>query len=338
MRKIYLVLIALGTIAIAASGQIKLTYKSQALAIGTSHDFVFNKEANEGAAGANVLWDFSGLQPVERTLTSHMLSTDSFLQSKEIPQANTIIEEFGNHFYFNVQNDVMEQYGTVSGNVITRYDQPFLKLKFPFTFGDKYTGNYSGVQESANSKVSVKGTYEVYGDAYGTLILPNSITVENVLRVKQTRTIDNGNGNSLQEITFRWYSKDVRYPVLVIIKYVTATSSNVAEVAMYAHAGEHNKSATTIGSVEAFSNLEVFPNPVENQLTVSFSLGSASKVSLRIIDETGRSVETLMNSKKLDSGKYNYTFSANNKTIKPGLYYLQVVSGKDLFTKKIVKR
>ena len=90
------------------------------------------------------------------------------------------------------------------------------------------------------------------GDAYGSLILPNNITVENVLRVKQSRTFDNGNGNSLQEITYRWYSTDVRYPILVIIKYVTATSSNIAEVAMYAHAGDRNKSATTIGSVERF--------------------------------------------------------------------------------------
>jgi hypothetical protein len=267
-----------------------------------------------------------------------MLNPDSFQQSKEIPQANTIIEEFGNHFYFNVQNDIMEQYGTVSGNVITKYDQPFLKLKFPFTYGDRYTGNYSGVQETANSKVPVKGTYEVYGDAYGTLILPNSITIENVLRVKQTRTIDNGNGNSLQEITYRWYSTNVRYPILVIIKYVTPTSTNIAEVAMYAHAGDKNKSATPINNVEAFSGLEVYPNPVENQLTVSFNIGSASKVSIRIIDETGRAVKVLMNSKKLDAGNYNYTFSADEKSIKPGLYYLQVVSGKDLYTKKIVKR
>jgi hypothetical protein len=338
MRKINLILIGLGLISLVVSGQIKLTFKAQALAIGTSHDFIFNKETNEGAAGANVLWDFSGLQPVSRTLTSHMLNPDSFQQSKEIPQANTIIEEFGNHFYFNVQNDIMEQYGTVCGNVVTKFDQPFLKLKFPFTYGDRYTGNYSGIQESANSKVPVKGTYEILGDAYGTLILPNSITVENVLRVKQSRTIDNGTGNSLQEITYRWYSKDVRYPILVIIKYVTASSSNIAEVAMYAHAGEHNKSATTIGSVEAISNLEVFPNPVENQLTVCFNLGSAGKISLRIIDETGRTVETLMSSKKLDSGTYNYAFNTSNKTFRPGFYYLQVVSGKDLYTKKIVKR
>jgi len=338
MKKFYLVLIGLGAFAFFANGQIKLTFNSQALVIGTSHDFIFNQAVSEGTDGANVLWDFSGLQPVARKLTSHMLNPDSFLQSKEIPQANTIIEEFGNHFYFNVQNDIMEQYGTVSGNVVTRFDQPFLKLRFPFTYGDRYTGNYSGVQESANSKIPIKGTYEVYGDAYGTLILPNSITVENVLRVKQSRTIDNGNGNSLQEITYRWYSKDVRYPILVIIKYITATSSNIAEVAMYAHAGDRNKSATTIGSVETFSNLEVYPNPVENQLTVGFNLGSANKVSIRIIDETGRTFKTLMSSKKLDAGNYSYTFSANENTIKPGLYYLQVASGNDLFTKKIVKR
>jgi len=336
MRKIYILLACLASFSLVLNGQIKLTYNSHSLVIGTSHDFIFTKNVDEGTSGSNVIWDFSGLQPIEKTLTSHMLDPVSLDKSSEIPEANTVIEEFGNYFYFKVQNDIMEQYGTVCCNTVIKYDKPFLKIKFPFTYGDKETGSYSGVQESADSKTPVSGNYEVSADAYGTLILPN-VTLNNVLRVKQSRTIDYGNGNVTTEITFRWYTANVRYPILVIIKYITPKSTYVAETALYAHAGEQAKSAAEIQTPELLSNLDAYPNPYDDNLTISYNLGKPEKVKIEIYDASGNIFKNVIGGAKQDAGVHNMTINTTESNFKPGIYYVRVTINETPFTKKVVK-
>ncbi|MCK7537571.1 MAG: hypothetical protein MZV63_44760 [Marinilabiliales bacterium] len=62
----------------------------------------------------------------------------------DIPEANTVLEEFGVKFFFKSNGNIMEQYGTVTANTITKYDKPFVKMVFPFDYGDVYSGDFSG--------------------------------------------------------------------------------------------------------------------------------------------------------------------------------------------------
>ncbi len=339
MKKIYLILLGIAISAFILNGQISLNYSTHRIIAGDSHDFKFANNTSEGVSGNNIIWDYSGLKYNGKTLTSHMLNPANIDKSNEIPQANTIIEEFGNYFYFNVENNIMEQYGAVSCNTITKYDKPFLKLKFPFTYGDKATGDYSGIQLSNNSQVPVKGTYEVESDGYGTLILPGNITIDNVLRVKQTRTIDYGNNSeNLTETTYRWYSSNVRYPLLVIIKYKTSQKEYISQTAVYAHAGEQLKSATSIPPVNADLDLQVFPNPYNDKLTINYAIQKSGKVKIELYDNEGKLINTIVNIKKQDAGNYNLTLSAGKLGTKAGIYYVRATFNDNSIIKKIIKQ
>lgn len=339
MRKKLFTILGLAGLVLILNAQTKLTYKNQALRVGDSHDFVFMKETGEGPAGANAVWDFSELQPTEKTLTSHMQDPATLEKGKDIQEANTVIEEFGNQFFFSVNNNIMEQYGTVSCNTVTKYDKPMVKLKFPFAYGDVVTGEYSGVQESQNSKTAVKGMYEIAGDAYGTLILPGDVTINNVLRVKQTRTIEFEKANKLTEITYRWYTYNVRYPLLVIIKYVNGKTVNIAETAMYAHVGEkRTKSATAIDLTESsYSNFDVYPVPFENKLSISYGLNKPEKVKIELFDMSGRHLETISPSQVQPKGIHTLTFSASSE-YKSGVYYIRLTVGDNSYLKKAIKQ
>jgi hypothetical protein len=72
-----------------------------------------------------------------------MYSAYTETNSFDIPEANTILEEFETKFYFRASNDKIEQFGSVSkNNTITKYDKPFVKMVFPFNYGDTYSGNF----------------------------------------------------------------------------------------------------------------------------------------------------------------------------------------------------
>ncbi len=337
MKKILSVVWGATIMVTLLNGQIKLTYQSHGFRPGDSHPFIFMKNSDEGPSGANVIWDFSQLEKTNKTLTSHMMEPINTPQAQAISNANFVLEEFGNYFYFNSNSSIMEQYGTVSGNVVTLYDKPLLKLKFPLSYGKKITGFYSGVQKSPTSNIPIKGSYEIYADAYGTLILPNQITIENVLRVKQTRTIEYENGSAITEVTYRWYAADVRYPILVIIKYVTNQQSYVAETAMYANAGSHKKAATQISSIDNTSTFEVYPNPFETQLTINFSLNKSSKINVDLYDISGKHLKTIVKQVKYPQGGNSIILNASELNLQNGSYYLKISTENESITKKIMK-
>ena len=337
MKNTYLFLVSLVICSINLNSQTILKYNTHGIVIGTSHDFIFTNNEDEGLSGANVIWDFSDLVPANKNLTSHMLNPSNLDNSVEIIQANAVIEEFGNHYYFKVTDKGLEQYGTVCCNTVTKFDVPFLKLKFPFAYGDKVSGNYSGTQQSQNAKIAVNGTYEVAGDAYGTLILPGNIAIENVLRVKQTRTFNN-ECNGITEITYRWYTDDVRYPLLVVIKLVTPKESYVSQTAVYAHAGDRNKSATSISSpAEAVNFVKAFPVPFRNQLTISYSLANEENVWINICDLDGRFSQSVLNNSRQTAGYHENLLSNSDLKLMPGIYYIKLSIGNKIYMKKVIK-
>ncbi|MCX7985625.1 MAG: T9SS type A sorting domain-containing protein [Bacteroidales bacterium] len=338
MKKMVLTIAGFLGCVLLLSGQITLTYKTHGFRPGDSHDFVFLTPASEGAEGANVVWDFSQLERTNRTLTSHMLDISSAPQAEGLSNANFALEEFGNYFYFNNNNKSMEQWATVSGNSILKYDKPIVKLKFPLNYGYKISGNYSGVQTCPSCSTTVSGTYEVFADAYGTIILPNQVVIDNVLRVKQTRTIQFGQGSSITEITYRWYSADVRYPVFVIIKYVTPQHSYTSETAMYAHAGTHKKSATAVEQTISNSTFEVFPNPFDNQVTLRIKLANTSKLTIELYDLSGKLIHSFYKHHRFTAGEQDLVLSTEKFRLQNSYYYLKISDGKQTWIEKVIKQ
>ncbi len=338
MKKIYLIILGVSLIGITIIGQTILTYSTHGLIPGTSHDFIFTNNKDEGPGGANVIWDFSDLTPSNKTLTSHMLKPVNLENSNEIIQANTVIEEFGNLFYFKVNTDIIEQYGTVSCNTVTIYDKPFVKLKFPFSYGDKVTGNYSGIQQSANTKVPVKGTYEISGDAFGTLILPGNITINDVLRVRQIRTIENDDKSIITEITYRWYIDNVRYPLFVIVKYLTPKESYTYQTAYYAHAGDRYKSATSITDLQSINEFSAYPSPYHEQLTISYEIEKDGNVQIDLFDISGRLAKTILNNTKQTAGYHYMPVTDNEIKLLPGVYYVRLSFDNITYMKKVIKQ
>src|SRR6056297_1580834 len=157
MKKIYLSFLIGFLCIFQLHAQIRLEKTSHALRNGDQHNFHMSSKAMPGPAGPNQTWDFSDLEK-NGQLTSHMFPILKGKEAVNFPQCNTVLEEFGNHFYFRVSNYMMKQYGTLTANgSLISYDKAFIKMVFPFNFGDYYSGDYSGSVINKTNSTTIKG-------------------------------------------------------------------------------------------------------------------------------------------------------------------------------------
>jgi len=340
MKKTFLLVCGLA-VAFVVQSQTILTYKSHGLIPNEKNPMVITKYIEPGVAGQNAIWDFSNLEATSDFIGNiqEPFETKGF---NNFPNSNTVLEEFGNFFFFNVNGQQMEQngYSTGNGSVYIQYNKPFIKMKYPFSFNSSYNGSFEGSYNSNEKQVGeIVGTYDVTGDGIGTLLLPGGKKILNALRVKEVKSYKQTISNSsvdIEDITYRWYVNEHRFPVLVLIKstylYQNGQSNNSTRAAY---------NSNIISSVESPISengfgLEIFPNPYQDKVNINLRLESASKVNITVYDLIGKRISILVD-KFESAGEFNYTFSAKELGLATGTYLVKTRVNNKESTKKIVE-
>ncbi len=76
-----------------------------------------------------------------------------------------------------------------------------------------------------------------------------------------------------------------------------------------------------------------YPNPFNPVTTIRYSLAESGNISIKIYDETGREVATLVNGFKTQ-GEHSAVF--NGKNLASGIYYYRLSAGKFIQVKKLI--
>jgi len=77
-----------------------------------------------------------------------------------------------------------------------------------------------------------------------------------------------------------------------------------------------------------------YPNPAADQITVGFSLASAERVSLVLMDGQGREVKRILNQVSRSSGRYTQTIDLDG--LASGPYLCQLITTSGIYTQRIV--
>ncbi len=80
------------------------------------------------------------------------------------------------------------------------------------------------------------------------------------------------------------------------------------------------------------SNVQVYPNPVTDQVNLKYDLSRSSNVTIKILDVLGNDIITLY-SQREEPGEKNYSYALNGKLTR-GFYFIRVVAG----TESVIKR
>ncbi len=338
MKRFYNFLLVVSVSSAISAQNVVLTHNNHALSADNTNQMKLTKYVSPGNGGENMLWDFSNLEEVN-DFEGFIKSSYEVDEENIFPESNVVLNEFGNKFYFKLNEESLEQYGMASssGKVVIEYDRPYVKMKYPFQYGNSFTGSYGGTYKSSNLEVEIDGTYEVEADGYGKLILPDGVEIKNTLRVvsKRLYTRKFSNPNDVEIITYRWYNDTERFPLLVLttIKSTTNGKSSTSYQAAY-----RETVATAIEEIDVeLFDVKIYPNPFENQFTIDYSVQKDADILIELYDNTGKKVKTLVEN-KLQQGNYTYQYNAKENNLSQGVYFINyLVDGKLTSTKKIVQ-
>lgn len=325
--------------------QTVLNFQTHAISAGTTNTMKLAAYMEPGVSGNNAIWNFTKLE-----LTGNFEGTSEYSgnhkHSSVFNMANVAVEEFGNFFFFEVNESAILQHGFLSkdGSTMIVYENPFEKLKFPFAFGDSFSGNYSGSISSGCSNGTITGQYAVQADGHGSLLLPGNVSYDNVLRVKETKSyVQNVNDSAthVEIITHRWYIADNTYPILTLIsksfRYANNSSGNSTQAAYNPALLLKPGSNFAVNSTARLLNFNVFPNPSTDVFNIEFTLEKESDVNLTLFDINGRAMQEILQS-RLEKGKYNHSISARETSIPHGVYLLKLIVNGSESSMKVVRQ
>jgi len=334
MKKYILPLVAvLVCLSLNLGAQVVLTYNTQGLLPDTKNFMKLMEYAEPGNGGANVVWDFTTIKD-KADFTGSIYSTAESSGAAIFPETNTALEEFGNYFFFTGDNDSIVQYGYMpgKGSSYIKYDKPFVKMIYPFTYGNSFSGDFFGATYAGNSAINtIQGQYNVTADAQGKLLLPNGVVHPNVIRVKEDKIStyqSKNNSYTVEDITYRWYASYSRYPVLVLIKSSPTACGNGITLAAYnsnvpSQNSVSSASSGSINNLDNGNNISIFPNPTDKLATISFVLSEKSNIDIKIVDAKGRFVNQVALG-VYPAGEQNITFNANELMLEHGVYFVKV--------------
>ena len=261
-----------------------------------------------GSSGKNLYWDFSMLQPINENYSLNYFIPDSTRMDRLCGQ------EHNTRYYFRQQQDSLQAVGYENSTTYMEYTQPELRMHFPFTYGDTLFSYFTGKGEYCHRlPLAVKGYTRVVADAEGELKLPEFETVKKALRVRSLRHYTETGKDSVEMTldTYAWYADGIRYPVFESVKTILSKKGDKKD-----EKGESLRDTTVFstsffyppqlqtsqiqtdsipadnkvavsGAATVFTEAQLMPNPVVDNLYINFKLVRAAKVWFTVHSNIG---------------------------------------------------
>lgn len=84
---------------------------------------------------------------------------------------------------------------------------------------------------------------------------------------------------------------------------------------------------------KVLNNVKVYPNPISDQLNLSFNMSKDATVTVKIMDVLGNEITTLL-SERVNAGDQTKPFIIASR-ITSGFYFIRVSVGSEIITKRI---
>jgi hypothetical protein len=80
------------------------------------------------------------------------------------------------------------------------------------------------------------------------------------------------------------------------------------------------------------NNVQVYPNPVTDQINLKYDLSRYSNVTIKIVDVLGNEIITPF-SQRVEPGEQSFSYALNGKLTR-GFYFIRIIAG----TESVIKR
>lgn len=288
--------------------------------------------------GSTSVWNFTNLRAQLPLITENYVSPSTSTTSASYTGC-TVLQNAGTLFTYlksttspTTQTEVL---GLSSTTMSLKFTNSAILTKYPVSYGSTHTDNISGTFVYSVSG-TCSGNITTNADGLGTLNLPNSQSLTNVLRVKSVQTITLSYIipiGTLKQTVYNYYHSSQKFPI-VSINYTSITltgqTSTVTGV-VTGHSAYFTAQPVGINSQAINeSNFSIYPNPALNQFYLQLDNPNAKPVNVEISDLTGQKVKSIA----IGTGNINEAIATNGMT--KGLYFVKVTQGTAVSTRKLL--
>ncbi len=313
------------------------------------------------SSGSNHVWDFSNFTPSSQRVDTfkNVLSTSILyyiyftglsgatiagtqpdLTPVSLPITTISITEVYNFFKEAATSYSQLGFGAkFNGTQLpVKYDYPDVTLYFPVTYGEKDSCDFSyHVTIPSLGYYGEKKHRVNYVDGWGTIITPvdtfQAMRVISKIAVHDTIHMDTlgsfgGFSFNYNETEYKWYADNMGTPVMKISNR-TGTGAGTS-IEYNNNQMSHVTGMPDIKATLIFAGL--YPNPVNENTNLYFSLAKPSGVEISIYDMLGRNIKNIAN-KEFQVG-FN-SLSIDISGFEKGIYFVCIKSGSDFKTLKL---
>jgi len=353
MKKLYFAFLSLF---IVGAGNAQITQANHAPALNDFYNTVLYDSTgiSPGASGAGAVWSFTNAASIRSVVTAYSCTTAaSTASASAYPSASVTMVSSGSSAYYSSTGSKLQYWGgtlpfKIQGfSIALTYTGTAAATAMPYTaiLNSSVTSAVSGTLSSpTSSTVSgyFSGTWTVNVDGYGTLKLGGTpVTFTNVSRAVTTQSLNFNvtaplpvSGNVFYTIYDYYYIAKSKFPMFTIATAVVNATVFGNPSTTTQTMVTLNSDYTTVGIDEisnSISNLAVYPNPVKNNLNLSFTNTNADEVSYELFNTVGQVVKQ----DKLGNEKGEVKKVLNVSGLDAGTYILKLDVGKSTSVKKI---
>ena len=140
---------------------------------------------------------------------------------------------------------------------------------------------------------------------------------------------------------YQWYKDGEAIEFATGVSYVpTQSGEYYVEVGQYTCTGFSNVVDMLVSGMDeemTTYDLQIFPNPYQEQSFITYSLPSTSNVQIDVFNVVGQLVKPLV-SEQQTNGTYRYAFSATRNNLPKGVYFVRVSIDGHSFSQKIIEQ
>lgn len=297
------------------------------------------------SSGSDHLWDFSSFTPASQRVDTFMNITSTpaiYLMVFQLlsgcnlagtqPDISTIsaISITNVYNFFKKATASYSQLGfgaKFNGTPLpVKYDNPDVTLYFPVTYGEKDSCDFSyNVSIPSMGYYGEKKHRVNYVDGWGTIITPidtfqamrvlSKITVHDTIHVDTLGSFG-GFAFDYNETEYKWYADNMGIPVM---KITVRTDTGAGTSIEYNNKPRSHAGLTDIEASLMFVSL--YPNPVNENTNLYFSLAKPSEVEINIYDVLGKNIKNIGN-KEFPAGFHYLPFTTGD--LQKGIYFIRI--------------
>ncbi|MEL6658632.1 MAG: T9SS type A sorting domain-containing protein [Bacteroidota bacterium] len=298
--KMYTFIFSLCMVVGSLSAQPVLTTAGQTPAIGETYEVQYAEVQafDPGPTGPNQTWDFSDLTLPFFEIQFSILAPEDGLSSADFPDADFVwlLEEFEAHNFYQVTDTGLDLVGGASGvpndilfkEIFTDSEDG---LQLPATYLDDYTYYSAFTSFFFGTSTTNERNGSVEFDGYGTIILPDGTTYENVLRMK---IVAQTTAFPIQETQYAWILPGQFVPVMVY----SFEDDDESVPSIYYSKRNVDTSVERV-SVTDFG-LRLLQNPVQDVLRLQATVESPQTYDWYIVDVLGGVRATAINDSSIE--------------------------------------